>query len=274
MAKFVRHTACDRCPSSDAKAEYSDGSSYCFSCGWSSGRSKDSFNATQAFEYEEEHKIFLPKGFERAFPKEVLDFLAPTTITLEELYGFNYTYQKTGRRLGRLFTTLRNRNCDGVLQGDLWNNSKYVLCGFETKCIDPVPKTVSYSAPRQMDNILPYVKGQFYGPKNEISGASSKANNNPLQHACILVEDSLSAIRVGRHCASYTLFGSSIDNKKLSWLIAPYKKVFVWLDADKWNYSKQLSERIKILGKQSVSIYSELDPKYVEDEIILSKISD
>jgi twinkle protein len=31
-AKFVRHVACDACGSSDANAEYSDGSYYCFAC--------------------------------------------------------------------------------------------------------------------------------------------------------------------------------------------------------------------------------------------------
>lgn len=32
QAKFLRHEACDACGSSDAKAIYSDGSSYCFAC--------------------------------------------------------------------------------------------------------------------------------------------------------------------------------------------------------------------------------------------------
>ena len=30
--KFLRHEACDKCGSSDAKAVYSDGSTYCFAC--------------------------------------------------------------------------------------------------------------------------------------------------------------------------------------------------------------------------------------------------
>lgn len=32
MAEFLRHSPCQKCGSSDARAEYSDGSSYCFSC--------------------------------------------------------------------------------------------------------------------------------------------------------------------------------------------------------------------------------------------------
>jgi len=32
MAEFLRHTSCDNCGSSDARAIYSDGSSFCFSC--------------------------------------------------------------------------------------------------------------------------------------------------------------------------------------------------------------------------------------------------
>lgn len=32
MAQFVRHTSCENCGSTDAKAEYDDGTSWCFSC--------------------------------------------------------------------------------------------------------------------------------------------------------------------------------------------------------------------------------------------------
>ncbi len=32
QTKFIKHEACDACGSSDAKAVYSDGSSYCFAC--------------------------------------------------------------------------------------------------------------------------------------------------------------------------------------------------------------------------------------------------
>ena len=31
-ANYVRHISCDKCGSSDANAEYDDGSTYCFSC--------------------------------------------------------------------------------------------------------------------------------------------------------------------------------------------------------------------------------------------------
>jgi len=32
MARFLKHVACERCGSSDAKGLYDDGSSWCFSC--------------------------------------------------------------------------------------------------------------------------------------------------------------------------------------------------------------------------------------------------
>lgn len=32
MAEFIKHTSCDSCGSSDANAEYADGSTYCFAC--------------------------------------------------------------------------------------------------------------------------------------------------------------------------------------------------------------------------------------------------
>ena len=34
MAKFIKHTSCDHCGSSDALALYDDGGQHCFSCGY------------------------------------------------------------------------------------------------------------------------------------------------------------------------------------------------------------------------------------------------
>jgi twinkle protein len=48
--KFLRHEACDKCGSSDAKAVYSDGSGYCFNC-------KTYFKASDGFAASTEGKV-------------------------------------------------------------------------------------------------------------------------------------------------------------------------------------------------------------------------
>jgi twinkle protein len=49
MAEFVKHTACEKCGSSDAKAVYSDGTAYCFSCETYFGKSGNVETAPQDF---------------------------------------------------------------------------------------------------------------------------------------------------------------------------------------------------------------------------------
>ena len=47
-SKFVGHESCDACGSSDAKAVYSDGGSYCFSChAVGKGEGSSAFSSTE-----------------------------------------------------------------------------------------------------------------------------------------------------------------------------------------------------------------------------------
>ena len=50
QSKFIKHEACDACGSSDAKAVYSDGSSYCFNC-------KTYFKASEPFSEQGRGKV-------------------------------------------------------------------------------------------------------------------------------------------------------------------------------------------------------------------------
>ncbi len=54
-AEFLEHAACPKCGSSDARAIYSNGSSYCFSCGtyFASGEIEEDKEATEVKEPEE-----------------------------------------------------------------------------------------------------------------------------------------------------------------------------------------------------------------------------
>lgn len=281
MATFLRHEGCKRCGSSDARAIYADGSEYCFSCG-STGRGQ--FIPSVVYtETESAEHILLPQGFEPVFPKHVEDFLKPTSITLTELYENNYVFSEryfgqTRRVLARVFAELRNHTREQPLPQLAYRGSgseAVRLHAYEAKFLGSAPKEdgmgLQHVHALQGGAKARGSKTKFTGPKAEISGASSPLCG--VQQACVLVEDSLSAIKVGRHCASYTLFGSTIDNVKLSWLVKPYKKIYIWLDSDKFNYAKLLSERVQMMGKESVVVFTQQDPKYVEDSDIVKLLS-
>lgn len=274
MSVFLRHDPCERCGSSDAKAIYSNGGTYCFSCG-TSGRGQFVPSVVFTEDAASEH-ICLPPSFEQSFPSQVESFLARTGITLQELYENNYVfssgyYGQDVPRLGRIFVSLRNLHRDEPL---LWHSDRgrvqgaLRVCGYETKVValpSKEARPVSKSVPPFLGSGKASTKSVFRGPKADISGASSARCGVQSETSCVLVEDSLSAIKVGRQAASYTLFGSTVDNTKLSWLVKPYKKIYIWLDSDKYNYAKLLAERIKWMGKESCVIHTDVDPKYVDD---------
>lgn len=64
------------------------------------------------------------------------------------------------------------------------------------------------------------------------------------------------------------LFGSSISNSKLVKAVKSFEEIIVWLDSDKFPQAQAISSRIRSLGKQARVVYTEKDPKYVDDSEI------
>jgi len=85
--------------------------------------------------------------------------------------------------------------------------------------------------------------------------------NHRATDLCILVEDILSAIKVGRQVDSIALLGSYIPPRIVD-ILQGYARVCIWLDPDKraeaLKYSKQLNA---LLGVPVTPIISPKDPK-------------
>lgn len=89
---------------------------------------------------------------------------------------------------------------------------------------------------------------------------------------CILTEDILSAIKVGRHIKTYALLGSYIPTNIMKRL-QNYDAVGIWLDPDKRKEAIKYATRLSsITGKRAIPIISEADPKEHDDAYIKSKI--
>lgn len=252
MAVFVKHTACTRCTSSDALAHYSDGSTYCFSCGSGSGLSAASFSATEAFQEEDDEEVpLLPSDLSHDFPKEVLQWVEPTGLTYAELIRHGYFFSRAERGLLRV---LQQTLIGAVCQSDgeplhLRRNPYELRKLFRSNAAEqgPAPK-----GPKTL----------FRGNKEEAYGGVQSLDTGRAGQVCI-VEDSPSAIKVGRSVDCYPLFGSSISNSKLCTLVAPYKKVWVWLDSDKLHSARAIAERCIMLGKEASVVFTQHDPKYL-----------
>jgi hypothetical protein len=266
---FLHHTGCNFCGSSDAFANYSDGSGFCFSCRRTTNASGATFDAKEAWRSDDgdEDRPVLPHDLSHDFPVEVFQWIEPTGLKIEELIKHGYFFSKTTGELVRVLFQDGGEAVHRPLRG------RVGAC--ETRQLNTT--TRRSGGP----------KARFRGSKEETivvhnllqpSGGSSASQEGGKEEVChrrlvthkslVLVEDSLSAIKVGRQAPCEPLFGSSISLSKLIRLVKPFKHIFVWLDSDKLHAARQIAEQIGLLGKPAHVIYTELDPKYESDETI------
>jgi hypothetical protein len=92
--------------------------------------------------------------------------------------------------------------------------------------------------------------------------------NQETSNNLVIVEDILSAIKVGRYCNSLALLGSYVPDDLITKL-QKYEKIFIWLDYDKLSSSYKYAKRIKALTGLPVKvIITKEDPKYINDTAI------
>ena len=77
----------------------------------------------------------------------------------------------------------------------------------------------------------------------------------------VLVENILSAIRVGSLSNSWALLGSYIPDELIYILLKEYSKVVIWLDADMLKYAIRMRERFDMFGIVCQVIHTQQKPK-------------
>ena len=127
------------------------------------------------------------------------------------------------------------------------------------------------------DKELIYYQERYFGdnprhPKYITHGSKTQQlgfiNNPRFPYTCVLVEDFVSAIKVGRLVTCAPLLGASLDRNALKWLVGRFKQVRVWLDMDKASESLVEASRLVPAIPDVRSILTPLDPKeYTTDRI-------
>lgn len=266
MAIFKFHTSCPNCGSSDANAIYDDGGSYCYSCGVPGGASKPSFRQ----ETDEEEFVVLPPNLSTDFPQEVVNWIAPTTVTIEELYAHGYLFSHTTGQLVRPFYTgyVGFSHIDLGRGAIAYEARRILRDGRTQRCSKTMFKGGKQAICAYSYQGRPYSALQLSpscaGLRAE-GGSSQDSQAHLSESRLVIVEDSLSSIRVGRYTPSVPLFGSSCPKDKLVSLIKPFDEVVVWLDSNKLHAARSIAEQVTMLGKKSRVIFTELDPKYVDN---------
>ena len=239
MARFLKHIGCDRCGSSDAKAIYDDGSSFCFSCRSVNSAKISPYVAAHA-EGQDPSTLFVPPV---CYPSDVSQHYSEGAVAWCQKYGISV---------------------EQMLQNNLYYSPArdQLIFGFEAD-----GKLLAYQA----RNLNPVSKGKRYytcGDVNEllpIYHCRHPLSDNSMPRRLVLVEDCLSAIKV-----SYTeslgadampLLGSGISRTKLTRLRPFYDVLDVFLDPDMWHKSLSIVKQAQLLGFQARPIQADKDPK-------------
>lgn len=224
---FLSHTACPKCGSSDAYAEYSDGHFYCFSCRYYKPAKIVSAKQVEnaLFQNVKQNIYDLPIDISKNIPIDPYKWLKQYGITTKEIE-------------------------DNSLS---WSGSREMLIFpffGETK-----------------DDVL-FWQGRYFPartPKVFTSGFPDKHlsihSNENDSSSVVVVEDSISAIKVSRVLNSSELLGSNLSKHKAMALSRQFDNLYIWLDSNKFQASIKFSQMYKPLFKQVVVVYSEKDPK-------------
>jgi Zn ribbon nucleic-acid-binding protein len=230
MARFVKHIACSRCGSSDANAIYDDDSTHCFSCGWHTGTKKLPYEIKSR---SDKQHIDIPDDLSYDYSSEAITWAAQYHITVEELIKHNVRWSKKKQQLIFLYEEIDGKDI-GLVQArnfGPWCQKRYTNSG-------------------DVNRVFPCIK--------RASAGSS----------LVIVEDMMSAIKVGRQCSCMPLLGSSLPMNKLMIIYNNYKDVLVWLDHDKYRAGANIKEKLNLLGICADVVLTDLDPKCYHDGFI------
>lgn len=214
--------------------------------------------------------VVLPRDFTSEIPDTGRVWLLKAGISaqLSSLYGIGYS--EYYRRV--IIPVLRDGELDAFIARSVTGES---------------PKYIARM--RNPDNAL-FLSNTGFKDRSE----ESKAVHGAFD--IVLTEDILSAIRVGRHCASGAVLGTTLSDacigrieqgsrpvqqnarQNMAWW-EPQEtnlRVAVWLDPDAAGRkgSSRIASRLRLSGRNVVEIRTDKDPKYLSDRQIIDTLKE
>jgi len=235
MARFVKHTSCDKCGSSDAKAIYDDGSSFCFSC--KSATNGSVIARIKGNQPLEQNNRGLPSDCCSHFTGSSLEWLTRYGFSIEDLLKHGVRYSP---KYNQVVYTWPNT--------DVW----------QARSISPKKLFTSGNH----DNVL-----LLYYSKPGVTRCV--LTEDPLSGIKIASAGPFS----GLWSDAMPLLGTHLPSAKLRGLKRLYSRVDVFLDHDKFKDASRLSSRLKLLGLESHAYLHELDPKEIPYEELAKILS-
>jgi hypothetical protein len=250
MGDFLRHDPCPRCGSRDNLGVYTDGQ-WCFGCGFRiPGYRGMSVADLRALLEKQENKktndsIRLPADFSTTLPPQAISWLKQYNLTDDEITKFHIGWSdeyESRTRIGH------------VVQ---W-------------------PSIIFPAFDIWGNLLVYQRRSFNAegfPKYHTTGSPESVlwtvqPGDKPNDCLVLVEDFVSALKVGRQFETAPLWGSNLSFTQITRISDRYSFLILWLDQDKTGYAAKLRLKALPFFREVLVVSTEKDPKsYDDDEI-------
>jgi hypothetical protein len=236
------HLPCPYCTSSDAYVEYADGGAKCFSCG-------KYIPANKYKALGQSPKATIGASVCPQLPEDAKGLLkAPYTAITQAAYIWVHKYGITDAEIDEHNFCISEK--ERLLIFPVYGNSLRDLIMWQAKTFKPgMPKYITRGKPEEVLHIIGADKGR-----------------------CItLVEDLISAIKIGRQAPAAPLWGSHVSQTQAMRLSRLYDSANLYLDYDKKDSSiKQCMKNSCIIKMKP--IVTALDPKEYSDEQIKSAL--
>lgn len=250
---FVQHEPCSKCGSRDNFARYNDGGGFCFGCSYYERATHAPWSShgavpltDESIKWQERAVKPLPEDLNHEFSKEAVEWLSRFHVDVP-----------TAIRNGLEFSPSRNAIVF-KLGPQLWQARHFSGWWFDKfgKC---------YTSGDVNECLYIYFIGSL---------VSTAGNSIPEILPLVIVEDPVSALRIGALRPSMPLLGSHLATSRLNAIARLYDGLVVWLDSDKYKEAQKIAERARLLGLSTRVIWTELDPKGYTDEQLMEYLND
>lgn len=241
---YVTHGPCPKCGSRDNLATYSDEHQWCFGCKYYVPPPNTLINRAALFQKKREvsKEIFpLPPDVVSEIPHLPLTWVKKYGIIDEEIKRNNFLWSEKRQQL--IFP----------ISGEAGEIIAYQARNFDK---EQAAKR-KYFSQGNLDSVLHLLPSKLSSPET-----------------VVVVEDLISAIKVGRYCTSMPLFGAYASDSRLNRLRRYYSELVVWLDYDKLVDARKTVSRASKIGFTASAIHTELDPKELSDRVIKEKLDE
>lgn len=247
MSEFLLHTSCPHCGSSDARAVYLGGSSWCFSCHrYTRGEINANSFSTEKRTIKEVRP--LPEDLGQAYGPEAIAWTSSYQIKTEELLRNDVYYSERQRRLYFI-----------------WRDGEERICAWQARNFISKPKYISSGS---LEEVYPIYYCKEAGQDQMARLRHRRVSGFSRAGTLVLTEDCLSAIKIARQSDAMPCLTSTLSPTKLNRLVRLYGAFLVWLDGNMFDKAQAMARQLQVLGANARAVYTPLDPKCYNDEEI------